>query len=225
MSLSLPGAELALMLLSDARWPVGGHAQSGGLEPALHAGMPPADIPAYLRTRLRTVTLVEAGAAVVALHHITTGRPLQDVEDAWAARTPAEALRDASRAVGRAYLRLIRRLWPDHLATNALAGLGVPSRACAVAATAAVLDLSATQLARLVCYDDAQTVAAAALKLAPLDPATTVAWTLGLSSEIQAVVEQVHALREPDDIPAAAAPMIEQWAQAHSHQSRRLFRA
>jgi urease accessory protein len=218
-------AEMALMLLADARWPAGGHAQSGGLEAALHAGMPPAAIPAYLRTRLRTVTLVEAGAAVVALHRFRTGGSLQEVEDAWAARTPSDALRQASTAVGRGYLRLVRRLWPEHPATVTLSGLGAPSRACAMACAAVIVDLAPAQLVRLVCYDDAQTVASAALKLTPLDPLDAVAWTLGLATEVQSVVDQVALSTEPDDIPAAAAPLIEQWAQAHRSQPRRLFRA
>ena len=37
----------ALMLLADARLPVAGHTQSGGLEPALAARAGPGDIPAY----------------------------------------------------------------------------------------------------------------------------------------------------------------------------------
>lgn len=57
---------LLLALLGDARLPSGGHTQSAGLEPALRAGTTSAQVPAYLRARLRTVTRVEAGTAVVA---------------------------------------------------------------------------------------------------------------------------------------------------------------
>ncbi len=56
------------MLLADARLPTGAHTQSAGLEPAMRHGVSLADVPAYIRTRLRTVVAVEAGAAVVARH-------------------------------------------------------------------------------------------------------------------------------------------------------------
>lgn len=218
-------AEFAMMLLADGRWLAGGHTQSGGLEPALNAGMTSADVPAYLRTRLRTVTTVEAGVAVVALHRLRRGLPLHDVEQAWGARTPSEGLRGASVTMGRGYLRLLRRLWPDHPVTLAVTGSEPRSRAVAVAGAAAILGLTPAQLARLVCYEDVQTVASAALKLAPLDPADTAAWTVNMRHEVAEVIARVAWLTEPDDIPAVAAPLIEQWAQAHAASSRRLFSA
>ena len=54
-----PSSQLTLMLLADARLPVAGHTQSGGLEPALQHGL--TDVPSYLRSLLATVTRVEAG--------------------------------------------------------------------------------------------------------------------------------------------------------------------
>ena len=59
-------SEVMLMLLADARLPTGAHTQSAGLEPALRGGMLPAQVPQYMQARLRTVTSVEAGAAVLA---------------------------------------------------------------------------------------------------------------------------------------------------------------
>lgn len=44
---------LLLAMLGDARLPSGGHTQSAGLEPALRAGLTPAGVPAYLRSRLQ----------------------------------------------------------------------------------------------------------------------------------------------------------------------------
>ena len=81
--------ELLLMLLADARLPTSGHTQSGGLEPALLGGLDPADLDAYCTTRLETVTLTEAATAVVCRSRALAGRPTDDVESAWAARTPA----------------------------------------------------------------------------------------------------------------------------------------
>jgi len=54
------------MLLADGRLPTGAHTQSAGVEPALAHGMRLDQLPDYLRVRLRTVTEVEAAAAVVA---------------------------------------------------------------------------------------------------------------------------------------------------------------
>ena len=59
------------LLLADARLPTGGHAQSGGLEPALLAGLRPDEIEGLLRTRLRTNVPVDAGTAVVVVLVIT----------------------------------------------------------------------------------------------------------------------------------------------------------
>src|SRR6266545_2217323 len=112
--------ELVALMLADARLPTGGHTQSAGLEPAVLAGLgadgnKPGEIEEYARDRLRTVTRVEAGAAVVARYFALRGLELTPVERAWAARTPSQALRAASRRQGRAYLRLAGRVWPDVL--------------------------------------------------------------------------------------------------------------
>ena len=94
--------ELLLMLLADARLPTSGHTQSGGLEPALLGGLDPGDLDGYCMTRLQTVTLTEAATAVVCRSRALAGRPTDDVELAWAARTPSPALREASRTALRA---------------------------------------------------------------------------------------------------------------------------
>jgi len=56
------------LLLSDSRFPAGGHAHSGGVEPAVTAGTVSdlASLEAFLRGRLRTAGLVAAGLAAVA---------------------------------------------------------------------------------------------------------------------------------------------------------------
>jgi len=212
--------ELLLMLLSDARLPVAGHTQSGGLEPAVAAGLTVERVPEYVATRLATVTRVEAATAVVALHRLRSGDDLAAVETAWAARTPSAAMRRTSRAQGHALLRLVRRLWPH------LPPLGTgPSRAVVLAASAHVCGLAPRSLARLVGYDDVQTVASAALKLLPLDPAATTQWVLDALPLVDRLVDQVAHLVDPAAIPASGAPQIEAWAEAHAVATRRLFSA
>lgn len=221
----LPHPEFAAMMLADGRLPVGGHTQSSGLEPALLGGLDPSDIPEFISTRLRTTVLVDAATAVVARHHTMAGLPLQPVDDAWAARNPSEAVRAASRAVGRGQRRLAQRLWPGSAGASALAPLGTPCRPVAVGAMAAAGALDGARTARLVAYDDVQSLCAAALKLCPLDPVETTEWLLQAGPAVEVLVGEVAHLTEPTGIPARAAPLMESWLHRHPHHTRRLFSA
>ncbi|TFD76208.1 urease accessory protein [Cryobacterium psychrophilum] len=216
------------MMLADARLPVGGHVHSAGLEPALASGMDPSLVPAYILGRARSVTLVEAGTAVVA-RHVSLGGETDDlahVDRAWAARTPSAAVRDVSRSLARGYLRLALRLWPANAAIEACAGADVPfSRPVVVGVIAAAAHLDAPALVRLVAYDDAQTVAAAMLKLEPLDPIVPPGWVLDACAAVEEFVDTISALTIPDAIPALGAPESEGWVEAHSRSTKRLFRA
>lgn len=238
-----------LALLADARLPTGGHTQSAGLEPALRAGMDPARVPDYVRARLGTVTRVEAGTAVVARHAVLAGDAHAGRADAlagtwraWAARTPSPALRETSQRLGRGYLRLLRRLWAGHPgvvglddAARLLAVDGVPSgragrapsppRPLVLGVTAACAGLSALQVARLVGYEDVQTVAAATLKLAPVDPVDATGWVVAAQPAIDALARDVAHLTDPRAIPAHGAPLVEQWAETHARTTERLFSA
>ena len=269
-------AEVMMMLLADARLPTGAHTQSAGLEPALRAGMRPADAPAYIRARLRTVTAVEAAAAVVARARtidterlLTTrgmaavnltvdltadpavdltadpavdltvdpavdpaadaaadlGIALLEVDAAWRARTVSPALRATSVLLGRGYARLVGRLWPTTVGAAALVATGRPGRAVVLGVAAALGGLSGAQLVRLIGYDDAQTVAAATLKLEPLDPVVAAGWVMAAGAEIERMVGGLAELTEIDQMPALGAPLIEQWAEIHSVTSQRFFRA
>jgi urease accessory protein len=218
-------AELALVLLADARLPTGSHTQSAGLEPALQAGLDPSEVPAYLAGRLRTVTRVEAGTAVVARHAVLTGGALRPVRDAWAARTPSQVLRASGEQLGRGYLRLFRRLWPHAPEVEALVALGRPPRPVVLGAVAAYAGLSAAQVVRLVGYDDAQTIASATLKLAPFDPVEATAWVLAARPLIEEMVCDLQDLTAPVDVPALSAPLAELWAQDHAVSRERMFSA
>lgn len=211
------------LLLADARLPAAGHTQSAGLEPGLAHGLDPAALPAYCRTRLATVARTEAATAVVARHHALAGLSLDAVEAAWAARTPSDAMRDTARSLGRGLLRLATRAWPSAVAGWSSADR--PPRPVVLGAIAAHTGLEADDLARVVGYDDVQTVLSAALKLLPLDPAETATWCVELLPDIDRLAEEVAGLARPADIPATGAPEIEAWAQAHARTSRRLFSA
>lgn len=224
--------ELVALMLADARLPTGGHTQSAGLEAAVRAGLGcvrPGDgralgeIAAYARSRLRTVVRVEAGAAVVARHLVLTGGDPLTVVPHWAARTPSRALRAASERIGRGYLRLAERIWPgvlDHLPRDAEL-----ARPVVLGVIGAVTGLDAAQVARLVAYDDAQTVVAASLKLLPVDPADAAGWLVSLHPAIEDVVLDVRDLVDCDQIPACGAPLVDCYAETHAIQRMRLFHA
>jgi urease accessory protein len=218
--------DLLLLLLADARLPTAGHTQSGQLEPAIAHGLRAADVAEFMRLRLESVTRVEAATAVVALHHARQGLGLVPVEEAWAARTPSAAMRATSRSMARGLLRLARRLWPEHpgLASVDSAGAGA-SRSVVLALCADACGLPPLALARLVGYDDVQTVAAASLKLLPLDPAEVTAWVVEALPAVDRMATDVAPLTHPGRIPAPGAPLIEAWAEAHATTARRLFNA
>ncbi len=227
--------ELLLMLLADARLPSGGHTQSGGLEPAFRAGMPVGDVPRYLAARLLTVVASAAGAAVVVARAPHDPRWIARVWREWEARTPSPALRQMEQRLGRGYLRLVERLWGT-AATEPLREAGrllatpdeapaTAPRPLAIGLVAGIAGLSPEQTARLIGYDDVQTVVAACLKLEPLDPAGATGWVLAAFPQVEAMVRRVAPIREPRDIPAAGAPQIDQWAEAHTETKARLFSA
>ena len=215
------------MLLADGRLPSGAHTQSAGVEPAFNAGMRLADVPAFLTVRLRTVTEVEAGVAVLArLAWLSDSqrrlKALEELDDAWRARTVSDALRDASDLLGRSYLRMAGAVWD--LGPLAAAGR-TWCRAVVLGVTAAAAGLGAADTARLVAFDDVQTVLAAALKLVPFDPTRGVAWAVAARPEVEQLVLRVSDLTNPADLPASSAPLLEQWGQQHRDTERRLFRA
>jgi urease accessory protein len=182
-------------------------------------------VAAYARDRLRTITRVEAAVAVLA-RHITVSAPgvgLRGVEAAWTARTPSGVLRGVSRRQGRAYLRLAGRVWPDVL--RYLEADSEVARPVVVGVIGGVNGLSAEQVARLVAYDDVQTVVAASLKLLPVDPADAASWLAGLQDDIERLVTDVAPLTEIDKIPADGAPLIDVFAQNHATERMRLFHA
>lgn len=208
---------LVAMLLADARLPIGGHARSGSLEPALAAGLD--DIPGFIDLQLRTLVRTDAGAAVVARAHALDGLDLTPVITAWRARTPSAALREDAEIVGAALTRLAGRLWPR---------AAIPARApgpIALGVIAAASGVDAPDLARVVAYDTVQTITSAALKLRPGDPLDVARWSVAAFPAAEAVVTATAALTAPADIPAASAPAIETHAETHTTTPRRLFRA
>ena len=101
-----------LLLLLDSRAPAGAHAHSGGMEPAVTAGLVHdlADVEDFCRGRLRTAGRVAAAFAAAActlgLDH--AGPDWDDLDAELEARIPSEAARTASRQLGNGLRRMLR---------------------------------------------------------------------------------------------------------------------
>ncbi|MBJ7476014.1 urease accessory protein UreF [Rhodococcus sp. (in: high G+C Gram-positive bacteria)] len=229
MSIEMASADIASMLLADGRLPTGGHAHSSGLEPALAGGLLQSQVPDFIRGRLETVGLVEAAATVITRRWAVSeggAGELEDISRELLARTPSAPLREASIQLGRGLARLASRLWPQHPAVQMLMALpGHPMRPLALGVFTAISGMDDLQAARSCLYDDAQTVASAALKLLPVDPAEPVEWLLRAASTIETVAKAAVAVEGVTDIPATTGPLVEQWSLEHHARSRRIFRA
>ncbi|MBG6191279.1 urease accessory protein [Arthrobacter sp. CAN_A212] len=240
--MGVSASALAGFLLADSRLPSGAYAHSAGLEPAVLGGLGPGQVYGYLLSRLTTVMRVEAAAAVLAHRRAvlalaqaqdestdTGGSPpgtlaFAPIEAALDARTPAEAQREASRQLGRGMLRLAVTLVPGNPAVARLAReVPKPTRPVALGVLGAALGVPELELALLCCYDDAQSVVAAALKLLPIDPMTGTRWILDAGTAMDDVARAALTIHTEDDLPALSAPWMEQWAQEHTTRTRRLF--
>jgi len=192
------------LLLADSRFPSGSYAHSLGLEQAVGDGL--TDVPAFIRARLRLVASADARFAVEA-------RRGNVLEQEWCARTPSPILRDVARRLGSQLLRSAAMIWDVEVRR-------VP-RPIALGVVAAAAGVSERDTALLALYDDAATVASAALKLLPLDPAQTARWLAELAPALAAGAARVTADRGP--LPSPAAVALELSAPIHLEQSERLF--
>ena len=194
------------LLLADSRFPSGSYAHSLGLEQAVADGL--TDVPAFMAARLRRVAESDARFAVEA-------RRGNDVTDEWLARCPSPVIREASLRLGRQLLRSARAIWDVPERGPRPIALGI------VAAAAGLSDLDTAELAL---YDDASTVASAALKLLPLDPAVTARWVAELAPRMQLAARAIATDATPiEDLPAPVAVAIELAAPVHQRTRERLF--
>ena len=125
-------------------------------------------------------------------------------------------LREAARRLGSQLLRSASTVWPGRRHRSSR----LP-RPLALGVVAAAAGVSEEDTALLALYDDAATVASAALKLLPLDPAVTARWLAELAPALAATARAVAADDGP--LPAPAAVAIELSAPIHLEQRERLF--
>ncbi|MFI7085072.1 urease accessory protein UreF [Streptomyces anulatus] len=214
----------ALLVLADGRFPAGGHAHSGGAEPAVAGGrVRDADSLAdFCRGRLHTAGLTAAALAAAAAHGLD---PLA-LDEAADARTPSPALRTTARKLGRQMMRAARATWPspelDALAAARPRGAHQP---VVLGLTARSAGLDPVDAAHCVAYETVSGPATAVVRLLSLDPFHATAVLARLAPELDRVAEQAaEAARQGiDALPAASAPLLDITAEAHAAWPVRLF--
>ncbi|MDN3292946.1 urease accessory UreF family protein [Streptomyces ficellus] len=214
----------ALLVLADGRFPAGGHAHSGGAEPAVKAGRlrDARDLEDFCRGRLHTAGLTSAGLAAAA----ALGLDPVALDEAADARTPSPALRATARKLGRQMLRAARATWPspelDALARSFPRGAHQPV-VLGLAARAA--GLGPEDAAHCVAYETVSGPATAAVRLLSLDPFQATAVLARLAPDMDQVAARaaVAARDGIDALPAASAPLLDITAEQHATWPVRLF--
>jgi urease accessory protein len=231
------GASATLLLLGDGRLPAGGHAHSGGMEEAVRNGRVNdlGTVGEFLAGRLATSGLVTAALAAA--------------DGEADARTASPALRAVSRRQGRQLLRAGAALWPA-AALDELAGLyhlahptrsghvsggqGPPKRdrfawgphhPVALGAVARAAGLDGPGAALVAASWSVTGPASAAVRLLSLDPLAVHALVARLAPSIDEVAAE-GALAGGgafEDLPCAAAPLLDVGAERHATWEARLF--
>ncbi|MFD7316105.1 urease accessory protein UreF [Streptomyces sp. NPDC056730] len=218
----------ALLVLADGRFPAGGHAHSGGAEPAVRAGRihDAPSLAAFCRGRLHTTGLTAAALAAAAAGGLD---PLE-LDEAADARTPSPALRATARKLGRQLMRAARATWPsgelDALAAARPRGAHQP---VVLGLTARSAGLGPEDAAYCAGYETVSGPATAAVRLLSLDPFEATAVLARLAPELDRVAARAaelagRAAREGlDALPAGSAPLLDITAEAHAGWPVRLF--
>jgi urease accessory protein len=199
-----------LLVLADGRLPAGGHAHSGGLEPAVATGRVRDldDLAGFLRGRLATGGRVAAAFAATACAAPDAEAELDDEFDA---RTPSPALRKASRAQGRALLRAGRAMWPVTATGRE------PHHPVALGLVAAAAGLTPHDAAVAAAYGTITGPATAGVRLLGLDPYRVHALLADLAPECDRIAAHI------DGLPADSAPLLDIGAEHHASWEVRLF--
>ncbi len=219
-----------LLLLLDSRSPAGAHGHSGGMEPAITAGFvqDEDDVARFCAGRLAVAGAVAAGFAAAAARAWTDGASAtvwRDLDDELSARTPAEAARAASRALGRGLLRLLRATVPevDPGPAWSLIARPAPHHALVLGGACAIAGGDPVLAARAAALATCSAPASAAVRLLGLDPYGVHRVLASLAPEIDRVADAAARPVPPAHLPAGSAPALEMLADVHVTREVRLF--
>jgi urease accessory protein len=246
-------ASAAVIMLTDSRFPSGGHAYSAGMEQAVTWGdvVDLVTAEAFAIGRAATSSMaaaqVAAAATVVATASsdlATTGDLLDGLDAELDARMASSAARQVSRQQGRRWLRAVRAVWPEPLAQLSRPGptgrdvLDDRHGWVVMGAATGLLGVGPVDAATVALYDLAGTPMWAAVRLLGLDPVATAGVVARLVAGYEPSVRRlaVTAAREtalrlsasgqPIDwswISWSTAPMSDLAAEAHLRREERLF--
>ncbi len=219
-----------LLLLLDSRSPAGAHGHSGGMEAAVTAGVvsDQRDVEQFCAGRLATAGAVAAGFAAAAARAWQDGADAdgwRTLDDEYTARTPSEAARAASRALGRGLLRLLRATVPgvDPSPAWRLIERPGPHQPLVLGAACAIAGGTPTLAARAAALGTCAAPASAAVRLLGLDPYAVHRVLAGLAPSIDRVADAVAGPTDPARLPAASAPALDLLADVHVTREVRLF--
>jgi urease accessory protein len=233
-----------LLLLLDSRAPAGAHHHSGGMEAAIGTGLVTGlpGLEDFCQARLRTSARVSAAfaAAAARVQADFSGRPDQQQagerrpEQQWAeldaeleARTPSEAMRAASRALGGGLIRLLRSVLPEAgLVTPWTLGAGpAPHHPLVLGAGVALAGGTPELAARAAALAACAGPASAAVRLLGLDPFAVQATLARLAPGIDecAAAAAAAAAGPVSLLPADATPALDLLADYHLTAEVRLF--
>lgn len=229
MPIQHAAARSALLLLADGRFPAGGYANSGGLEPTVESGAlrTVADLAGFLSGRLRTSGLVTAAFAAATCREMlatTAADPaklLELLDQELDARMPSPAQRNTSRRLGRQLVRAVNAIMPE----TDLDPLGrAPHHPMALGAAHAACGLTPHDAALACLHEAAAGPASAAVRLLSIDPFAAHAVLARLGPLIDDLAaEAVARAAHPDDLPADAGPLLDTNAERHDARLTRLF--
>lgn len=220
----MSAATVVSLMLADSRFPAGSYAHSLGLEQAVAEGLGVNAVASFIGARLHLVAQPEAALSVAARRTADDETALAELDHEHAARCPSPVLRDAARRMGSALLRSAATAWPSAAIERYRTDSATTPRPVALGVVGAAAGLSDLQVATVALYDDAATVACAALKLLGLDPAQTTRWLAELAPSIGAAARGVaDDLRPVAQQPAPAAIELELAATRHGRRRERFF--
>jgi urease accessory protein len=228
-----------LLLVADGRFPAGGYAHSSGLEQAIESGRVRDEFDLHdhlgglLATTGRTAACFAASACRVwrecdpadALARALRDEQLESLTVEESARIPAPALREASRAQGRQFLRAAAGTWPTAELPKPSCVRGGAHLALAHGVVAAALDLDPRCAALISAYASVTGSAAAAVKLLGLDPLAVNRVIAARNETLAEVVDEAGdlAVCAAADLPGRAAPLLETGSALHALRQPRMF--
>ena len=208
-----------LLLLADGRFPGGGYAHSGGLEPAVADGSvrDVATLASFVAGRLATTGLTEAWLAASAAGAWPDEAALARLDAECEARIPSPALRAAGRALGRGLRRAAAASWP------AVAAVRAQQQPVVLGVVAALAGLDERGAAHLALHHALLQPLNAAPKLLAIDMADVMAVGARLAPLADELAAEAAERALSNRPPVRSALRCEQRAEQHASWEVRLF--